>query len=82
MAEQLQPTCGIEKRALRGGDNPVRIRLAAEDITPEALAELKIKHEVKPGLYSCGPDAFAVFSKIVKERRAKAGLPDGDEYLV
>lgn len=74
--------CGIEKRTLREGQNPVRIRLAQEDVTPEALKELRVEHEVGPGLYSCGPDAFAVFSKIVKARLAKAGLPSGDEHLV
>jgi hypothetical protein len=60
--------CGITRQHLRPDETHRRIRLAAEDITPEALAQLRVKHEVKPGLYQCGPEAFDVFAPVVEKR--------------
>jgi hypothetical protein len=61
------PICGITKTPLRAHENHQRIRLAAEDITPEALAKLRLT-ELKPGLYQAGPEAFETFAPIVLKR--------------
>jgi hypothetical protein len=79
MADQAVPTCGIEKKSLRHGDSQKLIRLAKEDITPEALAALRITHEVQPGLYGCGSDAFNVFAPIVAKRLDKPD-PQGQQH--
>lgn len=61
------PMCGITKLALRPGENTNRIRLEPEDITPEALAKLRLA-DLKPGHYQAGPEAMEVFAPIVSKR--------------
>ncbi len=58
--------CGICRRALRGDDNPKRVRLDAAD-----MKDMKYPTGKEPGLYSACSDCHELYLPVVAARLGK-----------